>query len=279
MTTSSVGTHTFSVHATALAALVGALPAAAEADPTAPQIELVTPADGAAFYQGQQVQAGYACFAGTLGWPVTTCQGDVPLGDYFDTSSAGTHTFSVHAVDYAGAETTVTHTYTVFDVIPPTATITMPAADAAYPVGAQLYASYSCDDGPGGSGVIGCIGTYPNGYPLPTSQRGTFTFTVDAFDMGGNHGSTTLTYRIVDQTAPRITINSPADGAVYHVGATITPLFVCHDDVRSTRPRGRTRSASTRSTRRGTPPRRRRRIRSATTSTASTRRSSTSRRA
>jgi hypothetical protein len=211
-----------------LSALVAALPAAANADPAGPQIEIASPADGWGFYQGQQVQAGYGCYAGSLGSPVITCTGDVPLGDYIDTSSVGTHTFSVHAVDYAGAEATVTHTYTVFDVIPPTATITSPAA-GVYPVGAELYASFSCDD-PQGSGVIGCFGTFPNNSPLPTSRAGTFTFTVDAFDAAGNHGSASVKYTVADRTPPQITIVSPANGAVYHVGDAITPSFFCHDD-------------------------------------------------
>ena len=215
---------------TAVAALTFA-PSALATDPAAPQIELVSPADGAGFYQGQQVQAAWGCLPGTLGWPIVTCEGDVPLGAFIDTSSVGTHSFTVHAVDYAGAQTTVTHTYTVFDVIPPTATISAPAAGAEYAVGTQLSASYSCDDGAGGSGVVGCIGSYPNGYPLPTNRPGTFTFTVDAFDAAGNHGSASVTYRVVDVNPPQITITSPADGATYLVGDPITPAYSCHDDV------------------------------------------------
>ena len=214
---------------TALASLLLAAPAAA--DPGLPQIELVAPADGEGFYQGQKVQAAYGCFPGALGWPVIACAGDVPLGDYVDTSSVGTHTFSVHAIDYSGAESTVTHTYTVFDTIAPTATIATPAAGAEYPVGAQLYASFSCDDGPGGSAIVGCIGTFPNGYPLPTSTPGAFTFTVDAFDAALNHGTVTVSYRVVDRTPPQITILAPADGAQYRLGDTITPSYSCHDDV------------------------------------------------
>jgi hypothetical protein len=217
----------------ALAALVAAAPAAAE--PEDPQIELASPADGDGFYQGQQVQAAYGCFPGTLDWPVVTCAGNLPIGDYLDTNTVGMHTFTVHAVDYAGAETTVTHTYTVFDVIPPTATITTPAAGADYPLGAQLYASYSCDDGPGGSGIIGCIGTYPNGYPLPTDRLGTFTFTVDAFDGAVNHGTATATYRVVDRTPPEITILAPGEGAQYLIGEPIWASYFCHDNVDGSR--------------------------------------------
>ena len=215
----------------ALSALVLALvPPALASDPAGPQIELFSPADGEGFYQGQKVQAAFGCFPGTLGLPVISCDGDVPLGGLLDTNSVGTHSFSVHAVDYAGAETTVTHTYTVFDVIPPTATITAPAA-IDYAVGAHVEASYSCDDGVGGSGVIGCIGSYPNGYPLPTDRPGTFTFSVDAFDAAGNHGRASVTYRVVDENPPQITITSPADGATYFVGDPIAPAYACHDDV------------------------------------------------
>jgi hypothetical protein len=215
---------------TTVAALIFA-PSVLAADPAAPQIELVSPADGSGFYQGQQVQAAWGCFPGTLGWPVVTCEGNVPLGAFLDTSSVGTHSFTVHAIDYAGAETTVTNSYTVFDVIPPTPTISTPAAGAEYPVGTPLYASYSCDDGAGGSGVVGCIGTYPDGYPLPTDRTGSFTFTVDAFDAAGNHGSASITYRVVDANPPQITISSPLDGATYRVGDPIISAYSCHDDV------------------------------------------------
>jgi hypothetical protein len=218
------------VLAVALLALAGAVPAGADPDPAAPQVDLVTPADPDGFYQGQQVQAAYGCFPGSLGWPVVRCEGDVPLGAYVDTSSVGTHVFTVKAVDYAGAETTVSHTYTVFDVVPPIATIAAPANGAVYAIGAQLFASYSCDD-PKGSGVVGCIGTYQDGYPLPTNRPGTFTFKVDAYDAAGNHGSASVTYTVADRTPPQITIVAPLDGAAYRVGDAIPPSYFCHDDV------------------------------------------------
>src|SRR5204863_22801 len=161
---------------TAVIGLAVAPPALAT-DPAAPQIELVSPADGWGYYQGQQVQAAWGCFPGSLGWPVVTCEGDVPLGAFLDTSSVGTHSFTVHAVDYAGAEATVTHTYTVFDVIPPTATISAPANGAAYPVGMQLFASYSCD------GFFSPLAAEP----AFASFRAGDTVPVK-FSLGGDHG-------------------------------------------------------------------------------------------
>src|SRR5688572_19064760 len=84
----------------------------AGADGGGPTVVLESPADGSGFYQGQQAQAAYACLPGPLGWPAVECVGDVPLGAPLNTSSVGEHTFTVRAVDYVGAETTVTHTYT-----------------------------------------------------------------------------------------------------------------------------------------------------------------------
>ena len=153
---------------------------------------------------GQQVQAAYGCFPGTLDWPVVTCAGNLPIGDYLDTNTVGIHTFTVHAVDYAGAETTVTHTYTVFDVIPPTATIATPGAGVDYPLGAQLYATTPATTVPAVRGHR-CIGTYPNGYPLPTDRPGTFTFTSTFRRCGeSRHGHGNVPRR--RQDAPEVTI-------------------------------------------------------------------------
>lgn len=223
----------WSLPAVMLAALCLASPAGA--DDTGPVAILDSPADGAGFYQGQQVQAAFACLPGPLGWPVIDCAGDVPLGAFIDTSSVGEHTFTVRALDYAGAATAVTHTYTVFDVIPPIPTVDTPADHAVYPYGAQVFVHFSCDDGLGGSGIAGCIGPIPDGAPLPTNEVGTFTFKVDAFDTAGNHGSTTVAYSVADLTPPTITIASPVEGAQYQLGEAVTPVYGCHDDVDGSR--------------------------------------------
>jgi hypothetical protein len=216
-----------------IAALCFAVPASAEGD--GPVVILETPADGWAFPQGQQVQAAYACLPGVLGFPAVSCVGDVSLGAYIDTNTVGPHTFSVRAVDYAGAETTVTHSYQVIDVIAPRADVEVPAKDAAYAVGQQLYVHFSCDDGAGGSEIVGCIGTFPNGYPLPTDRPGEYTFHVDAFDAALNHGTADVSYRVIDSTPPQITIISPGDGAQFLLGRQVTPSYFCHDDVDGSR--------------------------------------------
>jgi hypothetical protein len=219
-----------------LAVVLGLLSAApAVADGEGPIVVLESPADGSGFYQGQQAQAAYACLPGPLEWPAVECVGDVPLGSPLDTSSVGEHTFTVRAVEYVGAETAVTHTYTVFDVIPPVATIRSPADGAVYAYGTEVLADYSCDDGPGGSAIAGCIGPLPNGAPVPTDRLGMFTFRVDAYDTATNHGSATVSYTVADLTPPTITVTSPADGAEFRLGEVVAPQFSCHDELEGSR--------------------------------------------
>jgi len=215
--------------------LASILAAPAAADVDGPIVILESPAEGSGFYQGQQAQAAYGCLPGPLEWPVVECVGDVPLGAPLDTKSVGEHVFTVRAVDYAGAETTVTHTYTVFDLIPPTATIRSPSDGAVYAYGAEVVADYSCDDGPGGSPIAGCIGTLPSGAPIETGQLGTFTFRVDAYDTAMNHGSATVSYRVVDLTPPTITVMSPPEGAQFRLGETVTAQYRCYDEIEGAR--------------------------------------------
>jgi hypothetical protein len=222
------------------AGLLVAAPSSAEStDPSAPSVLLVSPDDDAFYYQGQSVQAAYACFPGDPTLPVVSCTGDLPLGALLDTSRVGTWSFTVRAQDYAGTVTTLTHSYTVIDVIPPTITIVSPADRAVYPLGAAVSVDFSCDDGPGGSGVLACLGRLPSGTqiesgsPLPTDQLGTFSVIVTGFDNAGNQTTVQHVYQVVDVTPPTITITQPAAVAdalpIYRVGQIVYADYSCAD--------------------------------------------------
>jgi hypothetical protein len=87
-------------------------------DETAPTIDLVTPAEGAEYEQGATVAVDYTCAdEGPSG--LRSCTGDVPDGGPLDTSTVGSHDFTVVARDGEGNETTVTHSYTVTEPPPP----------------------------------------------------------------------------------------------------------------------------------------------------------------
>lgn len=91
------------------------------------------------------------------------------------------------------------------DAEPPTITLVEPAEALTigvgepgnYPLGSVQLASYSCDDGPSGSGVALCIGTVENGAPFDTSAVGFHSFSVEAQDWAGNMASVAHQYNIV----------------------------------------------------------------------------------
>ncbi|MGH9922093.1 MAG: hypothetical protein ACRD38_05025, partial [Nitrososphaerales archaeon] len=80
-------------------------------DTTAPVIQLVTPLDGAVYLLNQNVIAEYYVFDDRTAYPVVVAT--APSGSYIDTSTTGTKTFSVTAVDRAGNSVTRTVIYQV----------------------------------------------------------------------------------------------------------------------------------------------------------------------
>jgi fibro-slime domain-containing protein len=79
-----------------------------------PTAKIITPADGATYFQGQPVAASYSCSDpdGTI----ASCVGPVPNGNPVDTSTLGTHTFKVVATDNLGATGSAMSTYHVVPV-------------------------------------------------------------------------------------------------------------------------------------------------------------------
>jgi hypothetical protein len=77
-----------------------------------PAIVVHSPIDGAEFTLGQTVSASYRCADSGSG--VVTCVGTVPSGTAIDTSTPGTHVFTVNAMDSVGNTSSRSLTYTVF---------------------------------------------------------------------------------------------------------------------------------------------------------------------
>jgi CSLREA domain-containing protein len=82
-------------------------------DTTAPAVTISVPSDGATFIKGQAVAAGYSCQDETGGSGLTSCTGTVANGAPIDTSTVGSHTFTVTGADLAGNSATATSTYNV----------------------------------------------------------------------------------------------------------------------------------------------------------------------
>jgi hypothetical protein len=87
--------------------------AAPVTDTAAPAVTLTAPADGAVYAQNAVVTADYACEDESGGSSLAGCEGDAPTGLPIDTTTLGTHVFTVNAADNAGNTTSVTHAYTV----------------------------------------------------------------------------------------------------------------------------------------------------------------------
>jgi hypothetical protein len=83
-----------------------------------PVINIVSPAGGATFTLGQAVTASYSCTAQESA-SLEACVGPVANGAAIDTSTLGTHSFTVEAEDNAGGTSSQTVKYTVLSPAPP----------------------------------------------------------------------------------------------------------------------------------------------------------------
>ncbi len=193
-----------------------------------PSAQITTPSDGGAYPVGAVVTAQYACDAapgGTLA-AADGCTGTLPVGARIDTSAPGARTFTVTATDALGQTATVTSSFRV--VAGPSATITTPAQNGTYALGATVPADFTCAAGPGGTlkaGGVGCTGTVAAGASIDTATPGVKTFTVTATDALGQTFTATRTYTVVPP--PTVTIPTPAEGATYDTANPPTVAFSC----------------------------------------------------
>ena len=82
-------------------------------DHVVPTISLTRPAAAAMYTLGQSVSASFACADELLGTGIATCVGSKANGAAIDTSTIGSKSFTVTALDRAGNSTTKTVTYSV----------------------------------------------------------------------------------------------------------------------------------------------------------------------
>ncbi len=79
----------------------------------APTATIVSPADGAVYFEGQQILADYTC---TDAEGPVSCIGDIPAGNSLPPATVGTHDFTVVATDSDGLTDEATSTYQVVSV-------------------------------------------------------------------------------------------------------------------------------------------------------------------
>jgi hypothetical protein len=111
--TSLIGTHTFHVFAVDNSRNISQKTSTyTVVDRRPPTIQITSPGNGATYTLGQAVSAAYWC-ASSPSAHLVSCLGPVANGGSVDTSTIGTKTFTVNAVDDQGKTATATLSYSV----------------------------------------------------------------------------------------------------------------------------------------------------------------------
>jgi len=185
-----------------------------------PLVFLHEPDDGQRVQRGSTLFASYSCHSGDAA--VVSCTGDVPNGAAIETGSYGSGRFTVTAVDALGNRTTVTNTFVVTDLTPPSIVIRAPAPNDRYLVGELVATDFSCADDPDGFGLLSC-----DGDPwLDTARVGFNSFIVRASDRAGNQSMGVQPYQVVyDWSGFAAPVANPPTLNVFKAGQGIPLRF------------------------------------------------------
>jgi hypothetical protein len=166
---------------------------------SAPTSSITTPANGATYQQNHALASNFTCADGANGSGISSCtdQNGHGSGQALDTSTIGSHTFTVTATSSDGLSSSSTVTYTVAGA--PAIWLPQPQNGAVYTLGQAVNSYFLCADGSGGPGLASCVDQNGRaaGAPIDTSTLGTHTFSVTATSKDGLAASASAGYRVV----------------------------------------------------------------------------------
>ncbi len=191
-------------------------------DATRPtSIATPVPAPNAADWNNTDVTVTFSGADGPIGSGIATCT--VPRVLAGEGLFSGVQGFCTDAAGNDSSNTAVAPNIRI-DRTPPSASITTPASNAEYAVGAVVTAGYGCSDGLSGVGT--CAGTVATGAAIDTIATGVKSFAVTATDAAGNTSTVTHNYTVTVVIPPVVAGN---DSASTNQGEAVSVAVLSND--------------------------------------------------